>query len=101
MSLPGRPDASTTQKLDALWAKIQAFGKHLRGLTFAQIHDQLVSLREADPRDRQAVRTCDSDSIGIGEHGGTVVERPGTGTAGSVVVGRDSVVVRAGLVVGR
>ena len=57
--------------------------------------------REPDPRDRQAVRTCDSDSIGIGEHGGTVVERPGTGTAGRVVVGRDSVVVRAGLVVGR
>ena len=46
VSLPGRPDASTTQKLDALWAKIQAFGKHLRGLTFQQIHDQLVSFEK-------------------------------------------------------
>ena len=43
VSLPGQPDATTTQKLNALWARIQAFGKHLRGLTFKQIHDQLVS----------------------------------------------------------
>jgi putative peptide zinc metalloprotease protein len=46
VSIPGKPDATTTQKLNALWAKIQAFGKHLRGLTFLQIHAQLVGFEK-------------------------------------------------------
>lgn len=43
VSIPSRPDASTAAALQALWAKIQAFGKHLRGLTFSQIRDKLIA----------------------------------------------------------
>lgn len=43
VSIPSQPDASTAAALEALWAKIQAFGNHLRGLTFSQIHDRLVA----------------------------------------------------------
>ncbi len=57
VSLPGRPDASTTQKLNALWAKIQAFGKHLKGLTFKQIHDQLVTF------ERQILQIVKPDAL--------------------------------------
>jgi putative peptide zinc metalloprotease protein len=46
VSIPGRPDASTTARLNALWAKIRAFGNHLKGLTFAEIHAKLVAFEK-------------------------------------------------------
>jgi putative peptide zinc metalloprotease protein len=46
VSIPSRPDATVTQQLNALWAKIRAFGKNLKGLTFSQIHDQLISFEK-------------------------------------------------------
>jgi putative peptide zinc metalloprotease protein len=42
VSLPSAPDADTAARLDALWTRIRQFGNSLKGLTFAQIHAQLV-----------------------------------------------------------
>lgn len=43
VSLPSAPDADTAARLDALWKRIRQFGDNLKGLTFAEIHAQLVS----------------------------------------------------------
>jgi putative peptide zinc metalloprotease protein len=46
ISLPGPPDATAATKLAALWARIRAFGAHLRGLSLQQIATQLTSYQK-------------------------------------------------------
>jgi putative peptide zinc metalloprotease protein len=72
VSIPSQPDASTAAALQALWAKIRAFGDHLRGLTFSQIHDKLVAYEEQILAIvKPFARSTASPTIGASPPGGT------------------------------
>jgi putative peptide zinc metalloprotease protein len=43
ITVPHRLSGSAMQQLTALWRQIEAFGRHLRGLTFAQIRARIAS----------------------------------------------------------
>ncbi len=43
VNVPAHPSAALTTDLAALWREIQAFSRQLAGMSFSEIHDQLVS----------------------------------------------------------
>jgi putative peptide zinc metalloprotease protein len=46
VTLPAQPSAAETKELDALWQQIRAFGAHVAGLSYQEIHDRIVGYEE-------------------------------------------------------
>ena len=83
VSLPARPNASVTARLDALWAKIRAFGKHVKGLTFSQIHDRILGYEKQilDIVTPYAATTASPTFAGSASAGAAGPSASGSGTA--------------------
>jgi putative peptide zinc metalloprotease protein len=92
VSLPNAPDANTAAHLDALWKQIRKFGTTLKGLTFAQIHDQLTAYERqilaivgpyAKPVDAPASSAPSSGAPGSGAVASTAPAATSSAPAGS------------------
>ena len=46
VTLPAHPSAAETRELDALWAEVRAFGAHIGGMSYTDIHNRIVAYEE-------------------------------------------------------
>ncbi len=46
VTLPGNPNPTEARALGALWSQIQAFSKHLAGLSYSEIHARLTTYEQ-------------------------------------------------------
>ena len=88
VSLPSKPDAGTTARLNALWAQIRKFEGTLRNLSLAQIRQQLEPTRS---RSSTIVKpyagSAGGASPGASGAPASSAAASGTGSAGAPVAG--------------